>query len=558
MTFTIFWQLLFGLALFLYGIIHMEDALKEAQRRSFKLLLKKYTRTRFRAIVSGTAIAGVLQSSSVVNLMLLSFVGAGTISLRNALGVVLGTNIGGTFNSWLIALLGFSGGLTQILTLPLVGISGLAIILLRDKHKYVQVFKILMGIGLLLFGLEYIKESMQPFLQNFNVTTFFDRNLLIVGLAGFLLTAAVQTSAATVAIVLSALYSRVIPLEAAIAMVLGAELGTTLKIVIASLNSAKTQKQLSFANVIFNLASTATGFIFMQSIIGLIHGVGITNSIFVLVAFQTLINVVTALWFSFALDPFERFLGKYIKEDEPDGTFYLKPNMAMDSNGSIELLEKEVFLFITRVLELNLETLGGKVPEGTLQWQIKSKLRKKTGLSEKYILLKQAEGTILDFYSKLDNNSVSRENMNRINQLMTCLRNAMYAAKGLKDIRNNLREFENSGNDEKFNLYNAFCGQQIDFYTSLYEQLEQQKQMLTQEDFQRLRNTLKSDYEKRTEMAFKPVAAKKLKKIEIATVFNISRELFSSAEALVLSLNDCILGSSAPENGDLHVIKKTK
>ena len=107
MTSTDFWKLLAGLGMFLYGMFHLEDTMKQLEGRAFKLFLQKHTKQKLSAIFSGTIVTAVLQSSSIVNLMVLSFVGAGMLSMRNALSVALGANIGGTFNSWLVALLGF-------------------------------------------------------------------------------------------------------------------------------------------------------------------------------------------------------------------------------------------------------------------------------------------------------------------------------------------------------------------------------------------------------------------------------------------------------------------
>ncbi|PBQ30517.1 hypothetical protein CNR22_01615 [Sphingobacteriaceae bacterium] len=550
MTLTFFWHFLFGIALFLYGIIHLEDSVKQVQVRSFKLLLKKYTKTRLRAIVSGTFLTSLLQSSSVVNLTLLSFVGAGTISLTNALGVILGSNIGGTCNSWLIALLGFNGLGIQALALPLVGISGIAMILLRNRKNYLQLVKISMGLGFLLFGLDYIKQSTQPLLEQLNIPAYLDNNLLIILLAGLAITAVVQTSAATVAIVLSSLYAHVIPLHAAIVVVLGAELGTTLKVVLASMNGIKAQKQLSFANVVFNTGSTLFGFIFLVPIVTFIKSIGFENPILILVFFQTFINVFSALIFAFFLNRFVSFLERYFKNKKEQVTLYIQNSVPGISAGIPELLEKEVLLFIRNVIALNLEVLGENVPvaehtDSTFQGFKKNGQTRRIDNSEKYTLLKQAEGTVIDFYSKLDTNGISRDTMTQINQLMSALRSAMYSAKGMKDIKHNLQEFRNSGNDEKFNLYNLFCDQQKHFYLELLSILQDNSQPEILKRLGAIQATSEKDYTKRTQMTFERVTNSQLKEIEIATVFNISRELFSAGESALLAVKEGMLDASS-------------
>ena len=135
MTTPDFWRLLAGLGMFLYGMFHLEDAMKQLDGRGFKLFLKKHSKKKFSAIFSGTIVTGILKSSSIVNLMVLFFVGAGMLSMRNALGVALGANIGGTFNSWLIALLEFKVDMGKF-TLPIIGIAGIGLIVFKNKKMF--------------------------------------------------------------------------------------------------------------------------------------------------------------------------------------------------------------------------------------------------------------------------------------------------------------------------------------------------------------------------------------------------------------------------------------
>ena len=155
-----FWKFFAGLGVFLYGMLHLEDSLKQIEGRSFKLFLKKFTKNKLSAILSGTLVTGFLQSSSIVNLIMLSFVGAGIISMRNAFGVVIGSNIGGTFNSWLIAMLGFKINFSTI-TMPLLAISSICLLLLKNQKLIYNLSKFLMGFSLIFLGLDFMKESME-------------------------------------------------------------------------------------------------------------------------------------------------------------------------------------------------------------------------------------------------------------------------------------------------------------------------------------------------------------------------------------------------------------
>jgi phosphate:Na+ symporter len=183
-------------------------------------------------------------------------------------------------------------------------------------------------------------------------------------LIGFVLTALIQTSAATVVIVLSALYAHILPIETAVAVVLGAELGTTIKIVIGSIGGIAAKKRVAFGNILFNIITSLFGFVFLVPIISLFNNVlGLHDPIFILVAFQTLINIVGVVLFYFFLDGFARFLEKRFVSDTQSATYFIQNlNSEMLSN-SIELMEKEVGLFIYRVIQLNKEVFQIKHEE---------------------------------------------------------------------------------------------------------------------------------------------------------------------------------------------------
>ena len=201
MTATDIWMLIAGLGLFLYGMFHLEESMKQMEGRSFKLFLQKNTKNKFKAILSGTIVTGVLQSSSIVNLMVLSFVGAGILSMRNAIAVVLGANIGGTFNSWLVALLGFKVELNNI-TLPLIGIAGICLIVFKQKKLIDQIALFCMGLGMLFLGLQFMKQSMDAMMIQFDFSPYLSYPRFVFLLIGLIITSIVQTSSATVVVVI--------------------------------------------------------------------------------------------------------------------------------------------------------------------------------------------------------------------------------------------------------------------------------------------------------------------------------------------------------------------
>jgi len=545
MTGTDFWKLLAGLGMFLYGMFHLEDTMKQLEGRSFKLFLQKHTKHKLSAILSGTVVTAVLQSSYIVNLMVLSFVGAGMLSMRNALSVALGANIGGTFNSWLVAILGFKIDIGNI-TLPIIGIAGLGLIIFRNKKAFYQIAKFCMGFGLLFLGLDFIKESMDAMIKAFDFTPYLSYPSVVFVLIGFVLTSLIQTSAATVVIVLSALYAHILPIETAVAVVLGAELGTTVKIVLGSIGGIAAKKRVAFGNILFNIVSSLFGFIFLVPIIYLLNKViGLKDPIFILVAFQTLINIAGVILFYFFLDGFAVFLEKRFISNTQNATYFIQ-NLSIDMLAdSIELMEKEIGLFIYRVIYLNREAFQIK-QENETDNVYKNYIKEKsffTGLSysEKYNEIKKAHGEILLVYSKIIAEPLHRTDLKRLNQLMSSVRSAMYSAKAMKDIIEDRKEFSNSVNEVKFDIYKLIHQQLSTFYDNANLILLETDQDKIFQNLAGLMETIQQEYEQRIKNTYQEASKTIIKGIDISTLFNASRELYTSSEALIKALKIYLL-----------------
>jgi phosphate:Na+ symporter len=547
-----FWKLLAGLGMFLYGMFHIEDTMKQMEGRTFKLFLQKHTKHKLSAIFSGTIVTGILQSSSIVNLIMLSFVGAGMLSMRNALAVALGANIGGTFNSWIVALLGFKADLGEF-TLPIIGIAGIGLIVFRSKKRIYQISKFLMGFGLLFLGLEYMKGSMDSLIKDFDFTPYLQYNRIVFVLIGFVITALIQTSAATVVIVLSALYANIIPIETAVAVVLGAELGTTIKILVGSIGGIAAKKRVAFGNIIFNLFTSTFGFILLVPIIKLIRDIiGLEDPLLILVAFQTFINIMGVVLFYFFLDSFGRFLEKRFADGVKNATHYIPNTSPEIVDTAIEMVEKEVGLFIYRVINLNMEAFHIKETNNTTNG-FKTNYEDKGFLSdyltyiEKYNLIKQAEGEIFSFYSKLSEEKIEKNKRIHLDQLISSVRGAMYSAKGIKDIMDDRKEFSNSINELKFDFYELIRAQLTEFYAELINLSSSEDNATSFEKLFKLLEKVNTEYEERMDGAFREAGKDKLKELDISTLFNVNRELYASCKSIVFSMKDYLLDAEYVE-----------
>lgn len=543
MTATDIWMLIAGLGFFLYGMFHLEDALKQMEGRSFKLFLQKNTKNKFKAILSGTIVTAVLQSSSIVNLMVLSFVGAGILSMRNAIAVVLGANIGGTFNSWLVALLGFKIELNNI-TLPLIGISGICLMVFKQRKIVYRIALFGMGLGMLFLGLQFMKQSMDAMMAQFDFKPFLSYPRFVFLLLGFIITSIIQTSSATVVIVLTALYAHVIPIETAVAVVLGAELGTTVKLILGAIGGNAAKKRVAMGNSLFNVFTSAAGFILIDPIIQLItHSFYIKDPILVLVAFQTFINLAGVLLIYFFLNKYGDFLEKQFIEQKKSVLQFLQ-NASVEIPSTItDMMNKEVGLYIERVIRFNLNSFHIKPnwlvnSDFELTYQILYAKNEAAELSNQYQLLKESEGEILAYYAKVIPQMKQSDEIIRINKLIEALRNAMYSAKGMKDIYQDKTEFSNSINEVKYEMYHQFQAELSEFYQILYASFTNKEMNNTLDSITLLLEKIKTEFDERINHFYLHAGQNLLKEKDISTLFNLNRELYSSCKAIAIAVKD--------------------
>jgi phosphate:Na+ symporter len=309
------WQLLGGLGIFLFGMYLMEGALNQLGGRTFKLFLRKNTRKRVPAVMSGALVTGVLQSSSVVTFMVLAFVGAGILKMRNALAVDMGANLGTTIDSWMVALLGFNLNF-DLFSMIIIAAAAGGVMFSGKRKKLKELSLFLMGFGFLFFGLEQMKTGMSGTVKDFDFTPYAGYNRIVFVGLGFLITALIQSSSATVAITLSALHAGVFPLEVAVAIVVGAELGSSVKNALGAIGGNADKKRVTAGNIIFNITITTLGFFMIGPLIAFIHAIGLKDPLLVLVCFQSMINLTGILIFLPLLDPYARFLEKRFRGNE--------------------------------------------------------------------------------------------------------------------------------------------------------------------------------------------------------------------------------------------------
>ena len=292
------WKLLAGLGIFLFSMFLIEESVKALPGRAFRRIIRMYTNGRLRSIGSGALVTALLQSSSAVSLMVLAFVGAGVMSMQNAIGVIMGSNIGTTLTAWIVATIGFKIKI-ESLALPFIGLAAFGLILFKPSSKPMLVTRLLIGFGFLFLGLDFMKGSVESFAQTVSLERFPDYGLWFYLLVGTLVTALMQASAATIAIVLTALNSELITFDIGAVMVIGANIGTTITVLLGAIGGVQAKKRVSLSHLIFNVTTGTVAFFGLPVLVWIVSFfVDIrSDSLMGLALFHTLFNILGVIIF---------------------------------------------------------------------------------------------------------------------------------------------------------------------------------------------------------------------------------------------------------------------
>lgn len=252
-----FFTLFGAMGMFLYGMNLMSSGLQKAAGDKLRSFLSAMTSNPFKRVMTGLGITALIQSSSATTVMVVSFVNAGLLTLVQAIGVIMGANIGTTVTAWMVSLLGFKADIS-ILAVPLMLLGFLFSNSKKDRHK--NIGELIVGFSLLFLGLSFMKESVPDLKQTPEVLEFvkqwsgygFWSVLIFLGI-GTILTLILQSSSATMAITLIMLSMGWIPFPMACAMVLGENIGTTITANIAASVGNPAAKRAALSHTIFNV-----------------------------------------------------------------------------------------------------------------------------------------------------------------------------------------------------------------------------------------------------------------------------------------------------------------
>ena len=277
--------LLGALGMFLYGMNLMSGGLQKAAGSKLRNFLASMTSNPFKGVMTGLGITAVIQSSSATTVMTVGFVNAGLLTLSQAVGVIMGANIGTTITAWLVSLLGFKADIS-LFAVPLMAVGFILSLSKSDRRRHIS--ELIVGFSLLFLGLSLMKSSVPDLRQTPEVLSFIQNwtsfgfgSVLIFLLFGTVLTLVLQSSSATMALTLIMVNMGWIPFEMGAAMVLGENIGTTITANIAAAVGNANARRAAFAHTLFNLFGVCWALIlyrpFLMLIGAIIASMGLPN-----------------------------------------------------------------------------------------------------------------------------------------------------------------------------------------------------------------------------------------------------------------------------------------
>ncbi|GAA4655022.1 Na/Pi cotransporter family protein [Anaerocolumna aminovalerica] len=263
-----------GLALFLYGMNAMGEGLEKLSGGKLEAILEKLTSNKIKAVLLGAAVTGIIQSSSATTVMVVGFVNSGIMKLSQAIGVIMGANIGTTVTSWILSLAGiesnnfFVSFLKPSSFTPVLAAIGIAFLMFSKKEKKKHIGTILIGFAILIFGMETMSDAVEPLAEVpafINVLTAFSNPVLGM-IAGAVFTAIIQSSSASVGILQALCLTGAVKYSTALPIIMGQNIGTCITAILSSIGANKNAKRAAAVHLYFNLIGTT---IFMIVFYGL-------------------------------------------------------------------------------------------------------------------------------------------------------------------------------------------------------------------------------------------------------------------------------------------------
>lgn len=366
-------SLIGGLALFLYGMEIMGSGLEKLGGGKLERILERLTSSPIKGVLLGAGVTAIIQSSSATTVMVVGFVNSGIMKLSQAIGIIMGANVGTTVTSWILSLSGIQGEslLMQLVKpkyfTPILAIIGIIIIMSTKSNRRKNIANILLGFSVLMFGMDSMSSAVEPLkdVPEFtNILIMFENPILGV-LAGMILTAIIQSSSASVGILQALSATGAITFGSAIPIILGQNIGTCITVILSAIGASKNAKRAASVHLYFNIIGTILFLSLFYIINSIVHFSFLSDSVTSvnIAIVHTSFNLLTTALFL----PFTKLLEKLAKITIKDGDhsdmfsvlderFFQNPQYALDQSTT---LTSNMAYIARETLDLAVQTIDG-------------------------------------------------------------------------------------------------------------------------------------------------------------------------------------------------------
>ncbi len=511
-----------GVVIFLLGMVYLEKGFKVFTGGFLEALLQKTTDSLWKSLTFGITTTAVLQSSSLVSVIVISFLSAGLIGLTAGVGIIFGANLGSTVGAWLVALYGMKLKLISY-AMPLL-VFGL-ILRTQQEKNFSGLGYILLGIGFLFLGIHYMKEGFEAFQNVIDFSNFSMegvQGVLVYTLFGILATIIMQSTNATMVLTFSALATGQLTYDNALALAIGSNMGTTITAVLGAIGANAAGKRLAAAHIAFNVVTATLAILLLPQLKMLVDFIARFMQIEVddytlkLALFHSIFNVLGILvqlpfinllirWLeTLFADPSKQSYLNLANEDSPEihRARYLTPAALSYPDAALRALTRECDHLYRNTLELicyGIYLTGDKLREtDNLTELVNNWVRDEQPWSIKELYIRHIKGVYADIihYSGAIEGNLPRQQVQELFALKVACRDFVQAIKHVKNIYKNMGQYLHSDNEQIRHQYNqlrlclASVLKLVDLlgvrrnYDHIRQHAEQLKQELREQDEQ--------------------------------------------------------------------------
>ena len=560
-----FTVILSGIAIFIIGMFFMQDGFKQLSGGILEKLLEKFTSNTLYAILTGFLSTSVVQSSTIITLIVVSFLSAELLTLVQAVGIVFGSNIGSTTTAWIVSSLGVDVKISTYAFPMLV----FGVVLRFFKSNGAKgTGNVLLGLGFIFLGISYMKDGFDIMKNSIDLASYAMEGylgIIVYILIGILITVVIQSSAATLAIVITALNADSITYVNAIALAIGANVGTTLTTILASFASNENGKRVALIHFLFNLISATFitvliyQFIDLTDFIAPFLGVSDTNYGMKLALFHTIFSVTGVILLTPAISLLVKLSEKLIQKKVSSASKpkYLNQSVLSNPDASLAALRKEIINLYENCQKamlhaLNIHTTG--LTRETLKVQLAKELTIiDTDIDEIYQKnLKALYSEIVKFSSFAQENMFDFQHK-KVDELKRAAVLLVEVLRDTRDIQRNVNFYLKSKNEyikEEYNILRKELAEMLIDINTL-SMLENDSDQLTQ--FELIKTELAHNDLASSEELDTLIREDKIKATMATSYMNDSATGYSIQKKLVkvaniLFLNDGIVKQIGDEN----------